>query len=108
MDKFDEKQNLTTEIKSIMNDLIQIYDIEYKKIKPHVDYIIKSNIKDMVYIEKTIEQLLNIPYKPSYKLFIKLCDYVSQFNKQISLEYLKIYKDLYEEDIPKTKKKTNT
>lgn len=89
-------------IKKIIDPLIKLYEIEYREIKPQVSYIIDNKIEDMKYIEPVLERLLNVPYDPCYKLFIKTCDYVSGFNKEIALEYLEIYKDMYgDNDIKK-------
>ena len=98
MNKFDN-------IKEIINELLKIYDSEYKRLKPNVDYIIKNNIKDIKYIEQILEQLLNIPYEPCNKLFIRLCKYVENFNKEMSDEYMDLFNKLYNEENVKTKKK---
>ena len=96
---------LDTSIKLLFKELIEIYNIAYKELKPSVERIIKENITNKDTIEDCLEKLLNIPTDACYKLFIKLCDYYARIDLSSSLEYLKIYEELYGEDDIKIKKK---
>ena len=96
---------LSNNIKEMFGGLLEIYKLEYRQLKPQVAYIINNRVVDMNQIEYIFERLLNVPYEPCYQLFLKLCAYVSTFNKQIAFEYIEIYNDLYGEEEPKTKKK---
>lgn len=105
----DEKQEdyaLPSTIKKIASGLVELYSIAYIQIKPQVENIINNNIKDMTYIEYTLDGLLNVPYEPCNQLFVKLCNYVSTFDKDCANEYMEIYEDLYGEEEVKEKKKT--
>lgn len=105
----DEKQNdytLPSSIKEMASGLIELYGIAYIQIRPQVANIINNNVTNIAYIENVLDQLLNIPYKPCYQLFIKLCNYVSTFDKDCANDYLEIYEDLYGEEEVKEKKKT--
>lgn len=105
----DEKQDdytLPSEIKEIASGLIELYGIAYIQIRPQVANIINNNVTNIAYIENVLDQLLNIPYEPCYQLFIKLCNYVSTFDKDCANDYLEIYEDLYGEEEVKEKKKT--
>ena len=96
---------LSNELKTMVKSLMELYDIAYLQIKPNVEYIVDNDIKDLNIIEHTLETLLDIPTNEGYNLFVKLCNYMSKFNKELADEYLEIYDDLYGEAKPKTKKK---
>ena len=98
---------LPEELRVAFKSLEKLYGLAYKEIRPEILYIIKNNIKDIGLIEHKLDMLLNIPSKECYILFVKLCEYVSKFNKTLADEYLDIYRDLYEEDVSIVKKKSN-
>lgn len=98
---------ISDELKSMLSGLIDLYELEYRQLKQHVDYIINHNIQNIEFIEQILERLLNIPYEPCYKLFTRLCGYVSKFNQPFADDYLTIWNDLYGEEEPKIKKKQN-
>ena len=99
-DTFD----LPIELREMALGLVELYDIAYKEIKPCVYNIINNHVRNIVYIEHTLDNLLNIPYEPCYQLFFKLCEYVSTFDKECADDYLEIFEELYGEE-PKEKKK---
>ena len=97
---------LSNEIKSKIQSLIELYDISYNQIKPQVLYIINNNIKDVGFICHVLDELLNIPTDKCYRLFIELCNYTINIDKNISSEYLEIYQEIYGKDEIESKKKT--
>lgn len=99
-----DKPSISNELKSSVNSLIEMFKSAYIEYKPIVERIIQSGNKDTAYIEKVLDQLLNIPYEPCYELFVKLCDYVSGFDIELAKEYLELYKDLYGDDEEKEKR----
>lgn len=96
----EEEYDLLMEICS---NLERLYIFEYKRIKPYVYKIIDNNICDIQYIEKVLDCLLNVPYEPCYQLFIMLCNYVFKIDKEMALEYIELWDDLYGEDDDKIK-----
>ena len=101
-----EKDKLPNHIKSLANDLMELYALAYKQVKPKISYIIKNDIKDIKFIESVLEELLNIPTSKCYKLFIKLCDYVKTFNHKLANDYQNYYIELYGDETLKERKKT--
>lgn len=97
---------LSNEIKSMIQNLIELYEISYNQIKPKVAYIINNEIKDIDFICHILDELLDIPTDKCYNLFKELCNYTSQINAKITNEYLEIYQELYGEDELENKKKT--
>ena len=97
-----EKYN---EIFSKAKELSKLYELSYKQIKPQVIYIIENNIKDVNFIEKVLDELLNTPTDKCYKLFIKLCTYVDTFDHELAEDYLKFYEEMYGADDKKKKYK---
>ena len=97
---------IPNEIFEMAKELNELYELSYKQIEPQVIYIIKNNIKDINFIDHVFDELLNIPTKKCYKLFMRLCDYVETFNIKLVKEYLEIYEELYGDDKSKEKQKT--
>ena len=60
---------LSNEIKSMIQNLIELYDISYNQIKPKVAYIINNEIKDIDFICHILDELLDIPTDKCYNLF---------------------------------------
>lgn len=98
---------LDNELKNMLNNLMQLYELSYQTIKPKVAYIIKNNIKDIRVLESVLEELLNIPTDKCYKLFTKLCNYIMPFNHELAIDYLSLYDELYGNNDQKTKKKSH-
>ena len=98
---------LDKRIKTMLDDLNNLYDLAYKELKTQVAYIIKKNLKDSKMIESTLDQLLNIPTDKCYLLFIKLCNYVATFDQSMADDYLTIYDELYGNHDNEAKKKSH-
>lgn len=96
---------LDDKLKKQLQELTELYELAYKQVKPSVDYIIKNNIRDLKYIEKTFDDIINIPTDRCYQLFLKLYDYVKMFNKELANEYYQIYEELYGDE--KIKKRSH-
>ncbi len=90
------------ELAKQLNDL---YELSYNQIKHDIEWIIKSKNTNLKLIENYLERLLNISTDKSYQLLKKLCDYCSNFNKEISNFYLNEFEEIYGEEEPKTLKK---
>ena len=99
-----KSSSIPNSIKEMASSLIDLYALAYEQIKPKVNYIIQNNIINKIYIEQVLDELLNIPYEPSYQLLVKLCNYTSKFDTQLANDYLELWNDLYEEK-PKSKKR---
>jgi len=97
-------QNITNELNDMLSNFMDLCDLTYQEIEPRVLHIIKNNIKDINLIEHTLDILLNVPTEKGCTLFIKLCNYISKFNRQLADEYLEIYDDIYSEHHQKRKK----
>lgn len=98
---------LDNELKDMLNNLMQLYDLAYQSLKPKVAYIIKNNIKDTRFLESVLEELLNIPTDKCYNLLTKLCNYIMSFNHELAEDYLTLYDELYGNNDQKTKKKSH-
>ena len=97
---------LSKDLMNMAQELIVLWDMAYKRIKPEVEDIIKNHICDSERIDRCLEQILNIPTEKCYQLYIELCTYYATFNEQNAKEYLQIYDELYGEDDKLTRKKT--
>ena len=63
-----------------------------------VNRVISNKIRDKYTIEHLFDEIINIPTDKCYELFIELCAYVSQFNKELVDDYIELYNDLYGDD----------
>ena len=96
------------EIISLAMQLNELYEYNYKLIKPKVISIIKNKVTDIKIIEMYLDMLLNIQTDNGCKLFLELCDYYYTVNREYANEYMQIYKEIYgEDDELKKKKKKN-
>ena len=94
---------LDDNMKDMLNDLMELYDLAYQQLKKQVAYIISNNIKDRRFIESTFEELINIPTDKCYKLFLKLYDYVKAFDEVMANDYYAMYEELYNAEESKKK-----
>jgi len=94
-DSFDE----------IVNSLKEMYEKEYQRLNPLVNDIISNNITNINTIEMVLDELLCCYDKRCMNLFLKLCNYYSNINKEYAMEYMKFYKEEFEEDINYEKSK---
>ena len=62
-------------------------------------------VRNVNYIETTLDRLLDIPTDKAYELFILLCDYYMNIDKEAAKFYLDSYEEIYGEANPKVKKK---
>ena len=91
------------ELAKQLNDL---YELSYNQIKHDIEWIIKSKNTNLKIIENYLERLLDIPTDKSYKLLKKLCDYCSNFNKEIANFYLqRIWRNIWWRENKNSKKR---
>lgn len=87
---------MNKEIFKMVKDLNNLYEVNYNYIKVLVLDLINNNNKDIKLIEYYLDTLLNIPTEKSYKLYIKLCNYYKNVNKDNAEFYIKEYKKIME------------
>ncbi len=102
----EEEYVIPKEIMDLAQGLVSTYKTLYKLVKPDVLYIIHRNVKNVKYIEETLDRLSEIPTDEAYELFILLCEYYATIDKEGAKFYLDSYEELYGEEEPKEKKKT--
>lgn len=83
----------------IVNSLKDLYEKEYQRLKPLVNDIITNSISNINTIETVLDELLCCYDERCMKLFLELCNYYSGINKEYAKEYMKFYKEEFEEDI---------
>lgn len=96
---------MNEDIKFLANSLYKLYQEMYLIYAKEVNRILKNNIKDKKQIEMCLDNLLNCPTDECYNLFLKLCTYYKKIDAKAANDYLKIYKELYFEEEPMTKKR---
>ena len=85
-------------IKKIGKELLICYEEAYKLYRPQVKTIINNKIKDIDYIEHTLDGVLNIYTDKGFYLFIELLLYYKKVNYKNACEYLEILKEDREEE----------
>ena len=93
MENIDEIRKLATIIYDLWNE-------NYNLIEPSVLGLIDSKSEDIWLIEHHLDRLLDIPTDKGYELFEKLRTYYYTIDKEASLEYKKIWYEMYEDDVP--------
>lgn len=89
---------VSDDIIEMARGLMDLYKDYLKILKPEVAYVIKNNVRDTKYLERLLDQVINVPTDEGYELLVILCDYISTFDKELADDYLKIYNELYGED----------
>lgn len=84
------------EIKSMVEELIDITKRDFYGLKKVVDDIIENEEKDVNKIEHILDELLDdsMHLTEADKYFFKLCSYFKTVDKQAATDYLEIYKEL--------------
>lgn len=101
----EEKYVIPPKIYELAKSLNNLYETMYKQVKPDALYIMARNVRNVNYIETTLDRLLDIPTDKAYELFILLCDYYMTIDEEAAKFYLDSYEELYGEDEPKVKKR---
>ena len=93
-------------IYALAKELSELYKIMYRQVKPDVLYIMARKVRNVRYIESTLDRLLEIPTDESYELYILLCDYYATIDKEGAKFYLDSWDEIYGDDEPKVKERT--
>ena len=93
------------EIFDLAAKLKELYEISYKQLLPDVKYILEKNVRNIRFIECTLDNLLNIPTDKSYELFVLLCNYYKTIDADAAKFYLDSWDELYGDEDNKVKKK---
>ena len=96
---------INDELKKMVTGLLECYEEAYNIYKRDVDIIINYQIKDINYIERTLDYILSIYIEKGFNLFIKLLLYYRTVNYQNALEYLEILKEERREEYDEFVKK---
>ena len=95
MNEDTEINNLSTIIKTL-NSLVEDNLI----VLTHcVKEIIGSNCKDERYIESTLDRLLDLCFDDNFLvLYKKLCRYYYKLNPEATIDYVRYYLDMYDDE----------
>lgn len=78
-------------------ELIKLQEQQYKVVKMEIDGIINNRIKNEMYIERKLDEMLDILsfYENDETLltFRKLCRYYYDINPQATVDYIMFYKE---------------
>ena len=100
--------NMDDEILELAKSLVNLYEEAYNLYEPMVQGIIDNKIRDINYIEKVIDHVMDIYTEKGFYLCIQLILYYSMVNYDNAKEYIEILKesreDEYQEFIKKIKK----
>ena len=100
---------MNKDFEELARNLACLYEESYKTYKQEVNYIINYHIKDINYIERTLDYIMDIYTDKGFILFLKLCTYYSTINYQGANAYLDILKEQrkeeYEDFVKKYSKK---
>ncbi len=78
--------------------LLECYNAAYEIYEPQVRMIIQNNIKDVNYIEYTLDKVLDIYTEKGFNLFMELLLYYRTVNFEYAKEYLEILKNARTEE----------
>ena len=99
---------IDSSIKRIAEQLSVCYEEAYNVYRPQVKMIIRNKIKDVNYIEHTLDGCLDIYTDKGFYLFMELLLYYRKVNYKNAREYLEIAKeerkDEYKDFVKKIKK----
>lgn len=88
---------MNNDIKNMINEMNELYSINYLNVENEINYIINNNIISNKIIEKVFDELLDLSYwygKEIDKLFYKLYNYYKSINLDVSQDYKKYYKKI--------------
>ena len=83
---------MNEDIFKLVSKLNEIYEYNYNCLKPLINELIENNSNDINSIEKYLDLLLGIPTDDSHDLYMKLCNYYKNINKENADFYIKEYK----------------
>ena len=86
------------DLKELAKGLLDTYEETYKLYQYEVDNIISNKIKDINYIERTLDYILGIYTDKGFNLFIELLLYYFTINYQKAKYYLELLKEEREEE----------
>ena len=86
------------DMEEFLDHSIKIEQTALDMIDKEVDRIIENNITDISIIEYLLDMLLGLILVDSSGVFNKLNDYYERVNKEYSLEYKLIYKEIKDVD----------
>lgn len=103
-----EKQELYDMCKTI----IDLNKQKYVIVKDEIEKIIRNNIKDEMYIQRKLDEMLDIllfyENDDSLLLFRKLCKYYFSINPQVIAQYINYYREQNDPDGVKFGNKVET
>lgn len=92
-------QKAFNEITSLIKNFHSIAKNSLDELSEIVDDIILSYSKDEKHIEHTLDRLLDICFDDEVLLvYKKLCRYYYKLNPEATIDYIKFYHDLYDEN----------
>ena len=84
---------MDNDIFDIAKGLCKIWHDMYQAVEPIVYDIVNYEIKDVNYIEQTLDFCMDIPTPEGEELFYFLCEYYLTIDKITAMKYMKMYYD---------------
>ncbi len=80
-----------------MKTIIDLNKQKYEVIKDEIEKIIRDNVRDEMYIQRKLDEMLDIllfyENDDSLLLFRRLCKYYFSINPQITAQYINYYRE---------------
>lgn len=92
-------------IEELAKELMECYEKAYEIRKLEVDNIIDNKVTDIKYIERTLDNCLDIYTEKGFYLFLKLLFYYSDVDPEKSYAYFDILKEHRREEYDEYVKK---
>lgn len=90
------------EIYNICKSIIDINKQKFEILKDEIEFIIRNNIKDEMYIQRKLDELLDVllfyENEDTLLLFRKLSKYYFGINPQVTADYINFYKEQNDPD----------
>ncbi|MCL2383686.1 MAG: hypothetical protein FWC79_06115 [Oscillospiraceae bacterium] len=86
------------ELYSLVKKVVEIRDQKYDIVKNEVNYILKNKVKEDMRIQRTLDILFEFcEENEGLLLYKKLCKYYYDINQIVTIDYIRYYKEEYED-----------
>ena len=96
---------MDNEFRELVNGLLESYEIAYNLCNYRIEKIINNQVKDINFIEHTLDMALDIYTDKGFYLFLKLLSYYQTVNLERANDYLEILKEDRQEEYDEYVKK---
>ncbi len=85
------------ELYDMCKTIIDLNKQKYKVTKDEIEKIIRNNVRDEMYIQRNLDEMLDIllfyENDDSLLLFRRLCKYYFSINPQVTAQYINYYRE---------------